>query len=95
MTPPRVLFMVLGLSIFVVGAYLVFFEAGLERWISIGLLTAGIVILIGLLLMGFASEARSDEPATREIHHRDVVQHREVVREHEPVQEHVVHHHKD
>lgn len=88
MTPIRVLLMALGLTVFVVGAYLVFFEAGLDRWLSIGILTAGIVLFVGLLLMSFASGTPADEPPTREVH-------REVVHEHEPTHEHVVHHHRD
>lgn len=75
MSPLRMIFMALGIAIFIFGVYLFFFEAGLEQWISIGILTAGVIIFIGLLVMGFASGAPRDEPA--EVHDREVVRERE------------------
>lgn len=70
--------LVLGLAVFVFGIYLLFFEAGLDRWVSIGIVTAGVVILIGLVIMSFASSAPKDEMGhdTHHEHHE-----REVVRE--------------
>lgn len=85
MNPLRMVIMGIGLAALIFGVYLFFFEAGLDQWISIGILTAGVIIFIGLLVMGFASGAPRDAPETREV--RD----REVVREQEPRRERVVH----
>jgi hypothetical protein len=71
MHPARGIIMVLGLAIFIAGVYFLFFEAGLDRWISIGILTAGIVIFVGILLMGFAGGASEDRHT--EVHDREIV----------------------
>lgn len=90
MSPLRMIFMALGIAIFIFGVYLFFFEAGLEQWVSIGILTAGVIIFVGLLVMGFASGAPRDEPAGREVHDK------EVVRDREPAGgERHVHHHRE
>ena len=46
------------------GAYLLYFEADLNRWVSIGVLMAGFLLFIGLAVMSFASGAPADKPAT-------------------------------
>lgn len=51
-----------GVVIVLFGAYLLYFEADLNRWISIGLLTAGILLFVGVCVMMFAGGARSDPP---------------------------------
>lgn len=81
MHPARVIVLVLGLAVFIFGIYLLFFEAGLDRWVSIGILTAGVVILIGLVIMSFASSAPKDveHGGTHHEHHE-----REVVRDRGP-----------
>lgn len=53
-----------GLVAILAGAYLLYFEAGLDRWVSIGILGAGLLLFVGLAVMTFASSAPS-EPTTR------------------------------
>lgn len=71
MHPVRGIVLVIGIAVFIFGVYLLFFEAGLDRWISIGILTAGIVIFLGIILMGFAGGAPEDRP--RETREREVI----------------------
>ncbi|MEA3204347.1 MAG: hypothetical protein QOI63_2029 [Thermoplasmata archaeon] len=73
MNATRAILWVLGIVFVLGGAYMLYFQAGLNRWVSIGVLTAGFLLFIGLAVMGFAGQAPSDTPA--------VVEDREVVRE--------------
>lgn len=57
MNVTRSILLGLGLLLAVVGIYMLFFEAGLNRWVSVGVLTAGILVFIGLVVVGFASSA--------------------------------------
>lgn len=41
---------------------MLFFEAGLERWISMTILLAGVLIFVGIAVIGFASSAPRDPP---------------------------------
>jgi hypothetical protein len=66
-----------GLVAILAGAYLLYFEAGFDRWVSIGILGAGLLLFVGLAVMTFASSAPTD-PSPR------------VVREERPVVERVV-----
>lgn len=47
----------LGVAFLLAGAYLLYFEAGLSRWISIGVLLAGFLLFVGLAVMSFSSSA--------------------------------------
>jgi hypothetical protein len=73
MNATRAILWVLGIAFVLGGAYMLYFEAGLNRWVSIGVLTAGFLLFIGLAVLGFADRAPSDAPA--------VVEEREVVHE--------------
>ncbi|MHB8604091.1 MAG: hypothetical protein ACYDCK_02450 [Thermoplasmatota archaeon] len=53
--------MALGIAIVLVGVYLFYFQAGIERWISIGILTAGVVLFVGFAVMAYASGSPSDD----------------------------------
>lgn len=93
MNPLRPILWGLGLLLFVVGAYMLYFEAGLSRWISIGVLTAGLVLVAGLIVMSFASSTPEhtetvvrDRPVERPVH-------REVAETERPVGEPAYAHH--
>lgn len=58
----RMTFMLLGLIAVIGGALMLFFEAGLERWISMTILLAGVLIFVGIAVIGFASSAPRDPP---------------------------------
>lgn len=55
--------MAVGLIIVVAAAYLLYFEADLNRWLSMGILSAGILLFVGLAVMMFAGSAPSEPPA--------------------------------
>ena len=57
----RMLLYLLGAILVVVGISMFFFETGLDRWVPTTLLIAGIVLVLGLSVMGFANSA----PETR------------------------------
>lgn len=63
MNATRGIVMSVGIAIVLVGAYLLYFEADLNRWVSIGILTAGILLFIGVAVMAFAGGGRSDPVA--------------------------------
>lgn len=81
MNATRAILMSAGIVIVLVGAYLLYFEANLDRWISIGILTAGILLFVGMCVMAFAGGARSDgarnQPTTVVQENREVVQRRD------------------
>jgi hypothetical protein len=47
----------LGAILVVVGIAMFFFETGLNRWVPTTLLIAGIILVLGLSVMGFANNA--------------------------------------
>ena len=77
----RGILMMAGVGILLIGAYLFYFQADLDRWVSIGIVTAGILVFVGVCVMMFAGGARAD-PAPRS---PGVVQdNREVVQRNDP-----------
>lgn len=64
MNANRSIMLGLGIVIILAGVYLLYFEANLSRWVSIGILSAGILLFVGLAVMSFASSAPTD-PTTR------------------------------
>ena len=62
MNPTRTVIWMVGLVAILAGAYLLYFEANLARWVSIGILGAGLLVFIGLAVMTFAS-SQSDTVA--------------------------------
>ena len=54
-----------GVVLILAGAYLLYFEAGLSRWVSIGVLTAGFLLFIGLAVMSYAATSPPDTPAVQ------------------------------
>jgi hypothetical protein len=63
MHPVRLAIMVVGLLLIVGGAIMLYFEAGWDHIIPIGVMTAGLVLLIGLLVVSFAAYTRLEPPA--------------------------------
>jgi hypothetical protein len=71
MNGSRTVTWILGAALLIAGAFMLYFNLGLNRWVSIGVLAAGLLILLGLAAMGFAGGARTD-------HHDSVVTERVV-----------------
>jgi hypothetical protein len=63
----------LGIVFILGGAYMLYFEAGLSRWVSIGVLISGFLLFIGLAVMSFASSAPNDTPSGVVKESRDMV----------------------
>jgi len=63
MNATRAVFWMLGIVFILAGAYMLYFEAGLNRWVSIGVVTAGVLLFVGLAVMTFATGAPADRPA--------------------------------
>ncbi|MHB1262003.1 MAG: hypothetical protein ACYC2H_09845 [Thermoplasmatota archaeon] len=72
MNATRTVMWMVGLVAILAGAYLLYFEAGLDRWVSIGILGAGLLLFIGLAVMTFASGAPND-PAPRVVRDEQTV----------------------
>jgi hypothetical protein len=50
----------------VVGALMMFFfQAGLNRWVPVGMLAAGVLLIIGLAVMSFADTAPPERTVER------------------------------
>lgn len=73
MNPTRAVIWMLGLVAILAGAYLLYFEAGLDRWVSIGLLGAGLLVFVGLAVMTFANSAPRD-PSPQVVREETVVE---------------------
>lgn len=72
MNATRSVMWMVGLVAILAGAYLLYFEAGLDRWVSIGILGAGLLLFIGLAVMTFAQSAPS-EPSPRVVREPETV----------------------
>lgn len=56
----RMVLYLLG-TLLVIGALLMFFfESGLDRWVPVSMLIAGILLILGLSVMGFADRAPAE-----------------------------------
>jgi hypothetical protein len=60
MNATRVGLWLLGIAFVLGGAYLLYFEANLSRWVSLGVLTAGLLLFIGLAVMAFSGHSSND-----------------------------------
>lgn len=74
MNTTRAILMSVGVVTVLVGAYLLYFEANLDRWVSIGIVTAGILLFIGVCVMMFAGGAKTDPVAPQNTRGSTVVQ---------------------
>lgn len=75
MSGSRMVLYFFGIVLVVVALAVLFFATGLNRWIPVSLLGAGILLIIGLAVMGFANDAPSDH---RTVHHDDTHGHDDV-----------------
>ena len=69
-----------GVVLVLVAAWMLFFEAGLNRWIPVGIAAAALLLIIGISVMGAAD--RAELPRERTVERGD------------EVHEHHVHHHE-
>lgn len=65
MNATRIVMWLVGLVAILAGAYMLYFEADLDRWVSLGVLGAGLLLFIGLAIMAFAGSSRGDDDASR------------------------------
>ncbi|MBW3584100.1 MAG: hypothetical protein KY455_13495 [Euryarchaeota archaeon] len=97
MNPIRLTLLAIGVALVLIGAFLFYFAADLDQWIPISVMTAGALIFVGLIVMGFAGSAATDRTNERYVE-RDVrreeparrVEHREPERY--EAREHPEHH---
>lgn len=57
-----------GILCVVAGAIIFFVQSGLSRWVPTSLLAAGVLLIIGLSVMGFADSTPDEH---RRVEHRD------------------------
>ena len=57
MNAGRAILYFLGVILVVAALLMFFFQAGLNRWVPVGLLAAGVLLIIGLAVMSFADTA--------------------------------------
>lgn len=67
MNATRTVMWMVGLVAILVGAFLLYFETGLDRWVSLGIVGAGLLVFVGLAVMTFAGGARDSPPATQTV----------------------------
>lgn len=60
MNATRAVFWMVGIVFILAGAFMLYFEAGLSRWVSIGVVTAGVLLFVGLAVMGYSQTAPTD-----------------------------------
>lgn len=66
----RMVFYVVGGLLLIIGLGMLFFATGLDAWIPGSIVVAGLIIILGLLVMGM-SERTPEPERTREVHHYD------------------------
>lgn len=67
----RALLYFFGILLVVVALAVFFFATGLDRWVPVSLLAAGVLLIIGLAVMSFADSAPSDNRQVTHGHHDD------------------------
>ena len=65
MSAGRGIMYLLGIILVVAALAMFFFESGLNRWVPVGLLAAGVLLIIGLAVMSFANTAPEERPVRR------------------------------
>lgn len=71
MNPIRLTLLAIGVALVLIGAFLFYYAADLDQWIPISVMTAGALIFVGLIVMGFAGSAAVDRSNERYVE-RDV-----------------------
>jgi multisubunit Na+/H+ antiporter MnhC subunit len=74
MNASRSITLFLGLAFLLAGAYLLYFEANLSRWVSVGILSAGVLLFIGLAVMSYASSAPVEPVRSNTVIQHDTVE---------------------
>ncbi|MHB8605388.1 MAG: hypothetical protein ACYDCK_09040 [Thermoplasmatota archaeon] len=78
-SPTRALLWFVGVAVVIVGIWMLFFQTDLQRWIPMTVLTAGVIIFVGVAVMTFADRS----PTTSETVIEEPAPARRVVREEE------------
>lgn len=71
MSASRTLLYFLGIVLVVIAVAVFFFAADLNRWVPVSMLAAGILLIIGLSVMGFAEDAPERRHGHVDEHHGD------------------------
>lgn len=71
MSPARMLLYFFGILLVVMSIGIFFFQTGLDEWVPVSLLVAGILLIIGLAVMGFADNAPSERVGGHSRGHHD------------------------
>lgn len=69
MSAAKALFYVLGAALVVAGIVLLFFQTGLAAWVPPGIALAGLVIIVGMLVIGLSDRSDEDHDVHHEEHH--------------------------
>ena len=56
----RAILYFLGVILVIAALAMFFFQTGLDRWVPVGLLAAGVLLIIGLAVMSFADNAPNE-----------------------------------
>lgn len=67
----RAILYFLGVILVIAALAMFFFQTGLDRWVPVGLLAAGVLLIIGLAVMSFADNAPEDRTYRGRRHHDD------------------------
>lgn len=65
MSPTRTIIWIVGVLMIVAGGLILFFETGLSAWVPATIAGAGLLLIVGLIVLTFATRAPADE------HHHD------------------------
>ncbi len=66
MNGTRMVVFVLGIALVIVGAWMLFVQTGADRWVPLGVAGAGLIVLIGLMVVGFSENATSERKVVHE-----------------------------
>ena len=67
----RAILYFLGIVLVIAALAIFFFQTGLDRWVPVGLLAAGVLLIIGLAVMSFADNAPEERVHGGHGHHDD------------------------
>lgn len=66
MSPTRLFIWIVGVLLVIAGLMVLFFQTGISQWIPASIAGAGLLLLVGLLVVSFANRA-----PTEDAHHDD------------------------
>ena len=67
----RAILYFLGVILVIAALAMFFFQTNLDRWVPVGLLAAGVLLIIGLAVMSFADNAPEERTVRGHGHHDD------------------------